>query len=806
MERLNSDATEFIKSKFDPQVYPENTLEAFLEYVNEFQYSYEAIAKEPASTLTAEAKAAWIQTNKRKVFLGKFASRNLQKELEEVTTEAERSALTFADLVTRLTERFQLSSNTTLSNYKFRKLTQTKSETFDMFVIRVKKHSQQCNFSCNATCTVRDTMVRDQLILGTKDDEIRRQALHEQWDLATLIQKGRSLEAATHGASEIKTEGSTRIKTEEGEYSGIRRTKPKKYSRKYEARNRMPKNKNNEQTNKSCDTCSSQYCKGKKCPGKEVTCFACNKRGHYKGAKVCKNSRNARRLEDSEDEATETDYEESSPEGSTAPESSSSEDERERRKPASRRVRVQGKRRPITVARISANDKKCSENGSPFPKEILSIKTRAQEGGKGRYTVQVTVRGKRINAFADTGADICIMSYANAKKLKLPLQKTRMKIKPYGSKSKACKGCYTGSIMCGEAVTNATIYVIKKDVETLLSGRVCEQLDIIKFQERNVSSVSVEDPEKQKLLDNFPQLFKGVGKLEDYQVNFHIDSAVRPVCQPARPIPFHLRKKFVTEIEEMERQGIIEEHTGPSPWVSNVVLAPKDDGSVRVTVDLREPNKAIKPTHTPIMNPEEIKAQLAPYKVFSKLDFKSAFHQLELDEESRRMTVFRAGDRLMKFKRLTMGSTPASGELTRALRPLFSNSKDTFVIHDDVIVAGRDKKEHDENLMKACSTIHTSGMTLNIDKCLIAKTSIPWWGLIISDKGITPDPSKVTALQQATPPTDKSEVLSFLCMIQSNKDFIPNLASKTVNLRQLTKKHQRFRWTKECPRELEVLR
>jgi hypothetical protein len=74
-----------------------------------------------------------------------------------------------------------------------------------MFVIRVKQHSQQCNFSCNAgACTVKDTMIRDQLVLGTKDDEIRRQALHEQWDLTTLIQKGRSLEAATHGASEKK--------------------------------------------------------------------------------------------------------------------------------------------------------------------------------------------------------------------------------------------------------------------------------------------------------------------------------------------------------------------------------------------------------------------------------------------------------------------------------------------------------------------------------------------------------------------------------------------------------------------------
>lgn len=43
----------------------------------------------------------------------------------------------------------------------------------------------------------------------------------------------------------------------------------------------------------------------------------------------------------------------------------------------------------------------------------------------------------------------------------------------------------------------------------------------------------------------------------------------------------------------MKEQGIIEEHDGPAPWVSNAVLAPKDDGGIRVTVDMRNANQAI---------------------------------------------------------------------------------------------------------------------------------------------------------------------------------------------------------------------
>ena len=175
------------------------------------------------------------------------------------------------------------------------------------------------------------------------------------------------------------------------------------------------------------------------------------------------------------------------------------------------------------------------------------------------------------------------------------------------------------------------------------------------------------DPQKKDLLQKFPSLFEGVGTLQDHEVEFHIDPAIPPVCQRARLIPFHLRNKLDEELANMEEQDIIEEHHGPSPWVSNIVLAPKDNGAIRITLDMREPNKAIKPIKMPIPRLEEVRAELSDYKLFSKLDFRTAYHQLKLSRESQNMTVFHAGDRLMRYKRLTMGSVPASGELAIAL-------------------------------------------------------------------------------------------------------------------------------------------
>ena len=226
----------------------------------------------------------------------------------------------------------------------------------------------------------------------------------------------------------------------------------------------------------------------------------------------------------------------------------------------------------------------------------------------------------------------------------------------------------------------------------------------------------------------------------------------------------------------MEAANLIEEHHGPAPWISNPVLTPKDDGGTRVTVDMRNVNKAIQPTNIPIPRVEEIKSELAGCKHFSKLDFKSAFHQLEIEESSRYLTVFHGNERLMRYCVLTMGSTPASGELTKALRPLFEHIKEVHVIHDDVIIATQTKPEHERILNLVLQIIDQSGMTLNINKCMFHQPQVPFWGVVVSEHGIRPDPEKVKALKYVTRPQNRQELISFLCMIQSNKEFIPFIA------------------------------
>ena len=177
----------------------------------------------------------------------------------------------------------------------------------------------------------------------------------------------------------------------------------------------------------------------------------------------------------------------------------------------------------------------------------------------------------------------------------------------------------------------------------------------------NMIDKSVSNDEKdllQKVLLNFLENFSNsLGKLRHHQVQLHVDRSVKPVAVPPRTIPYHLKARAEKVIQEMLNEDVIEVHptNQPAPWVSGAVIVPKPktDGEIRISMDARNVNKAIQSNNLPIPRKEDIRAKLAGSRVFSKLDFISAFWQLELHPDSRYLTVFQFNDKLLHYKRLT---------------------------------------------------------------------------------------------------------------------------------------------------------
>ena len=243
----------------------------------------------------------------------------------------------------------------------------------------------------------------------------------------------------------------------------------------------------------------------------------------------------------------------------------------------------------------------------------------------------------------------------------------------------------------------------------------------------------------------------------------------------------------------MLKEGAIEEHAinNPSPWVSCAVVIPKTDGSIHITLDARNENKVIISTNQPIPKQEDIRAQLTGARYFSKLDFKSAFWQLELHPDFRYVIVFHANDKLYQHARLIVGVNPAQGELNAALKPIFAN---VYLIHDDLIIATKTFNEHNLALDEVMKAIDQANLTLNPKKCSFGKTETAFWGTIFSLCGVRPDPEKVKALENLPPPKNRSELKSFIFMMQSNSDFIPHFSKSISTVRELLNSDKHYKW------------
>lgn len=55
----------------------------------------------------------------------------------------------------------------------------------------------------------------------------------------------------------------------------------------------------------------------------------------------------------------------------------------------------------------------------------------------------------------------------------------------------------------------------------------------------------------------------------------------------------------------MEKLGVIEKQKGPTDWVSSMVVVEKSDESLRICMDPKDLNKAIKREHFAMPTPDE---------------------------------------------------------------------------------------------------------------------------------------------------------------------------------------------------------
>ena len=282
-------------------------------------------------------------------------------------------------------------------------------------------------------------------------------------------------------------------------------------------------------------------------------------------------------------------------------------------------------------------------------------------------------------------------------------------------------------------------------------------------------------------------------------MKLHIYKDDTPVVQPHRWVPFHPRKKLEAELDALEAADIIEKVEGPTPWVSPINVAPKakNPEKIRLCVDMRLRNMAIKRERHVTPTLDDIVSELNGSTIFSKLDLNKGYHQLELLPESRYITTFATHVGLRRYKRLNFGISSAAEVFQEAIRGVIQGVRGTLNISDDIIVRGKGRQQHDETLRPVLNQLKKNNLTLNKTKCEFHKDTLEFFGNIFSSRGMCPDPRKVTAIKNASPPTNLSELRSLLGMASYCVQYIPDFSTVTHPLRELTEKNVKWMWGRD---------
>ena len=275
-----------------------------------------------------------------------------------------------------------------------------------------------------------------------------------------------------------------------------------------------------------------------------------------------------------------------------------------------------------------------------------------------------------------------------------------------------------------------------------------------------------------------------------------LENAV-PVIHPPRRAPIQLREAIRSELDRMIELDVIRPVIVPTDWVSSITYVQKPDKSLRICLDPKNINNALRRGHhhSPIV--EELTLRFNNAKVFSKLDAKSGYWCVALDESSQLLTTFNSPFGRFCFKRLPFGLKTSQDVFQHAMDDVLLNLPGVVSIADDITVHGNDEAEHDPNFHMLMKRAQEKGIGFNKDKCQIKQKEVPFFGNIYSESGVRPDPSKVQAIKDLTVPTNVNGLQQFLGMITYLAPYICNLSEHTAPLCKLLQKNVEFQWHHE---------
>ena len=624
--------------------------------------------------------------------------------------------------------------------YVFNQRVQESSESFDSFLTALRTLAKTCNFN-----TMQDRMIRDRIVVGIRDNGTRKKLLAEsKLTLNKCVDICRASETTAKQLKEMcQAEEVSAISTGKEQKSRAQR------SAQSEAAAAI-----------KCKFCNRTHPRKKElCPAWQQKCNECGKLNHF--AAVCKSQR------------------------------------------ASKQQQV----RNVEEERREASDE--DSDGYLFSVETVSS-LQAKSTGKKIYAC-MRLKELTVKFQLDCGATVNILpadiyQRINDDPQMRKLQKSHTTLVMFNKSEMRPLGHVKLKTVNpkNEQCFLVEYTVVPEGHTALLGAELIQQFDLITLNTDNILSVSdtTTTTELPDVVKEFEDVFLGEGKLEG-KLHLEIDESVPPVQLPVRKVPFAVKEPLKQEIDRLVEKGILEPVNVPTDWISSMVVVRKSNGKIRLCIDPKPLNQALRRNQYPLPVIDDLLPQLTNAKVFSVVDAKNGFWHVQLEEESSFLTTFGTPWGRFRWTRMPFGISSAPEEFQRRVEQALEGLEGVKPIFDDILVFGigethaEAQLDHDVKLKALFERCRSKCIKLNKEKSKFSCSEVKFLGHVISSEGLKADPDKLQGIREMPTPSNKQDVKRVLGMVNYLQRFMPNLSEITAPMRDLLKEGNQFHWDEQ---------
>ena len=282
-------------------------------------------------------------------------------------------------------------------------------------------------------------------------------------------------------------------------------------------------------------------------------------------------------------------------------------------------------------------------------------------------------------------------------------------------------------------------------------------------------------------------------------ISLHVDPDATPTAVKSPvPVPLHWQEIVKQQLEDDVNLGVLEKVPigEPSRWCHRMVLARKADGTPRRTVDLSPLNThCLREVHH-VKSPFHQAKTVPPNTWKSVTDAWNGFHSVPIRPEDRHFTTFITPWGRYRYRMAPQGFLASGDGYARRFDEIIVDVERKTKCVDDTLMWDSDLEKHWWRMLDFLELLGNNGIILNKKKFQFSRKVVDFAGFTITNNEIKPLRKFLSAIEEFPTPSKITDVRSWFGLVNQVSHY-DQLSKVMSPFKKLLSPKTKFLWTEE---------